>query len=168
MKTPSKKAKQAEVYNNLLYQQKKKGDFSDMDVQVGQTVYLDACASLIATSAFLRGGKFLTYPGSARSVLLGRAVRVHTNERGAVSVVVSIPTPKNAWWLESVDAHCFTPDPGHTSLASGLLMFFGPAHWLRKYRAAWPQSSSASLTRRSGWPMAPRCHADGWFSAQQG
>ncbi len=96
---------------------------------------LFTCASLIGTSAFLRGGEFLTYSGSARAVLLGRAVRVHTNERGAVSVVVSIPTPKNAWWLDSVDANCFTPTAGHgPSLALGLLMFFGPAHWLRKYR----------------------------------
>jgi hypothetical protein len=90
---------------------------------------LFACASLIATSAFLRGGEFCTYPGSARSVLLGKAVRIHNSPvTGNISVVVAVPTPKNAWWLESVDAHCFTP-AGDTTTA-----YFGPALWLRMYR----------------------------------
>ncbi len=62
-----------------------------------------ACASLIATCAFLRGGEFTTHTKASRSILLGRDVRV-CDRLGPKAVAVSIPKPKNAWWLQSVDA----------------------------------------------------------------
>jgi hypothetical protein len=92
---------------------------------------LFAVASLIATLTFLRGGEFTTNTQSTREVLRGRDVRV-SELAGRRNVTTSIPKPKNAWWLESVDARCF--DTG----GSGE---FSPVLWLLHYR----EYSSVSL-----------------------
>jgi hypothetical protein len=87
---------------------------------------LFACASLIATMAFLRGGEFLVTPDkeSPRPVLLGRAVYSQAIA-GVTTVVVSIPRPKNLWWEPDVEARCFSlPAQGE----------FDPLHRLLQYR----------------------------------
>jgi hypothetical protein len=87
---------------------------------------LFACASIIATMAFLRGGEFLINPQSSspRPVLLGRAVYSQAIS-GVPTVVVLIPRPKNLWWEPHVEARCFSlPAQGE----------FDPLHRLRQYR----------------------------------
>lgn len=107
-----------------------------------------ASASLIATCAFLRGGEFLTHPNSSREVLSGAAVRV-SYFGGSQTVTVSIPKPKNFWWLDAVDAHCFDSREADV---------FSPVQWLQYYRRwsvvpltdagpAFQSSSGAPLSR---------------------
>ena len=107
-----------------------------------------AAASLIATCAFLRGGEFTTHTGSSREILCGGAVRI-TTFGASQTVTVSIPRPKNYWWLQQVDAHCFD------SREAGI---FSPVQWLQHYRrhssvplsdagAAFQTCSGAPLTR---------------------
>jgi hypothetical protein len=83
-----------------------------------------AAVSLIATCAFLRGGEFTTCAKSTREILRGKDVRVDVFN-GRRTVVVAIPKPKNAWWLESVEARCFD---------SGGAGEFSPVTWLENYR----------------------------------
>ena len=85
---------------------------------------LFACASLVATMAFLRGGEFLFSPKSARPVLLGKDVSLRL-VNGVSTVVVAIPSPKNAWWESHLDAYCF-PIEGRGE--------FCPRHRLEVYR----------------------------------
>ena len=68
-------------------------------------------ASVIAVSAFLRGGEFLAYSGNQRRGLLQRDVIVVESEF-AKSVEVSIACPKNMWWLKSAKALCAIPTEG--------------------------------------------------------
>jgi hypothetical protein len=56
---------------------------------------------------------------------LGRDVRI-CDRLGSKTVIVSIPKPKNAWWLASVDARCF--DAGSDTE-------YNPVLWLEHYRA---------------------------------
>jgi hypothetical protein len=83
-----------------------------------------ACASVVATMAFLRGGEFLTDKRSARPILLGADLSAH--RQGATSsVAVRIPRPKNFWWVDHVEAQCFSfPGLGH----------FDPRRRLAEYR----------------------------------
>ena len=72
-------------------------------------------ASLLAVSGFMRGGEFLTYPGSRRPMLSMGMVSLDTSVDGAVPdrVTVFIPQTKTVWWLESVAVPVFanTDDP---------------------------------------------------------
>jgi hypothetical protein len=70
-----------------------------------------AVASVIAVSAFLRGGEFLTSSGSDRPIL--RRQDMVVAKMGSVSVVaVRIAQPKARWWLDTVSVPCFpTPNP---------------------------------------------------------
>jgi len=91
-----------------------------------------ACASLIATCTFLRGGEFTTHAGSTREILRGKDVRISVfNSRE--TVVTAIPRPKNAWWSAFVEARCFD---------SGEAGPFSPVLWLRHYR----ERSEVALT----------------------
>ncbi len=107
-----------------------------------------ACASLIATCTFLRGGEFTTNTQSSREVLLTRDVNIVTFN-GRRNVTTSIPRPKNAWWCASVDARCFNP---------GEAGMFSPVLWLEFYRdystvvladneAAFQTAEGAALSR---------------------
>jgi hypothetical protein len=91
-----------------------------------------ACASLIATCTFLRGGEFTTHNGSTREVLRGKDVRVSVFN-GRETVITAIPRPKNAWWSPFVEARCFD---------SGEAGPFSPVLWLRNYR----ERSEVALT----------------------
>jgi hypothetical protein len=86
---------------------------------------LFACASLIATCTFLRGGEFTTHAGATREVLRGQDVRIAIFN-GKETVVTAIPRPKNAWWSPFVEARCFE---------SGEAGPFSPVAWLKHYRA---------------------------------
>ena len=68
-------------------------------------------ASVIAVSAFLRGGEFLSYGGNQRCGLLQRDVIVVESEF-TKCVEVSIACPKNMWWLKSAKALCAIPTEG--------------------------------------------------------
>jgi hypothetical protein len=65
-------------------------------------------ASVIATSAFLRGGEFLSSPHSDRAILARSAISVRTIE-GARVLVVSPSQPKARMHLSEVDIPCFAP-----------------------------------------------------------
>jgi hypothetical protein len=86
---------------------------------------LFACASVVATMAFLRGGEFLTNKYSGRPVLLGKHLLARRQGITA-TVVVRVPRPKNAWWEEHLEAVCFS-FPG--------LDHFDPRKLLHAYRA---------------------------------
>jgi hypothetical protein len=66
-------------------------------------------ASMLGVCGFLRGGEFLTYPGSGRPLLRQRDVVVDAAQG---SVTVRIAQPKNMWWVKSADVVCFNPPPG--------------------------------------------------------
>jgi hypothetical protein len=84
-----------------------------------------ACASLIATCTFMRGGEFTTCARSTREILRSRDVRI-AETLGRRAVIVSIPKPKNAWWVPHVEAR------GFDSSSAGV---FSPVLWLEYYRA---------------------------------
>ena len=88
-----------------------------------------ACASIIGVSAFLRGGEFLSSPGSVRPILMLSNVRLKSI-RGTRMVVVSIPQPKARWWLSIVDVPCF-----EVPLAGAM----SPVSIFSKYLAGSPQ-----------------------------
>jgi hypothetical protein len=70
-----------------------------------------ATASVVAVSAFLRGGEFLSYPTSSRRLLVrsNLVVRsIEVNGRRARTLVISVPQPKNQWEVDSVDVPCFS------------------------------------------------------------
>jgi hypothetical protein len=67
---------------------------------------LFACATLIATMAFLRGGEFLWSTKSTRPMLRGAHLIVRM-VMGAPIVVVLVQVPKNCWWEEHLEALCF-------------------------------------------------------------
>jgi hypothetical protein len=75
-----------------------------------------ALASLVAVSAFLRGGEFTTCRASSRSILLRSSlcVRLITADGTDVrALVVSVPQPKTQWQLRAVDVPCFQcPEAG--------------------------------------------------------
>ena len=67
---------------------------------------LFATASVIATSAFLRGGEFLFSKDSDRPLL--RQSHLQTRAVAAsTAVVVHVVQPKTAWWLDEVLVPCF-------------------------------------------------------------
>lgn len=65
-----------------------------------------AVASVVAVSAFLRGGEFLYSKKSDRPLLRMSDFVVRT-VRGAVALVVQIPQTKARWWLSAVDVPIF-------------------------------------------------------------
>jgi hypothetical protein len=75
-----------------------------------------AVASVVAVSAFLRGGEVFTYPSSSRPVLLRSSLSLRWIVAGGASVealVVSVPQPKTQWELPFVDVPCFScPEAG--------------------------------------------------------
>jgi hypothetical protein len=76
---------------------------------------LFACASTLAVMAFLRGGEFLSSPGSVRPILLLKHV-VPESVKGSLAVVLHIPQPKARFWLCDVRVPCFhNPDIGPSS-----------------------------------------------------
>lgn len=86
---------------------------------------LFATASMIAVSAFLRGGEFLASSDSGRRILRSTDVTI-SKIAGAPAVVVGIPQPKARWWLDRVFVPCFPVD------AAG---DFDVVRMLRSYRA---------------------------------
>jgi hypothetical protein len=69
-------------------------------------------ASVIAVSAFLRGGEFLTYSGNQRRVLLQSEVQIIDGPSLTKSIEVSIAKPKNMWWLKAAKVPCSIPTEG--------------------------------------------------------
>ena len=69
-----------------------------------------AVASVLATSGFLRGGEFLSSPGSDRCVLLLEDVVVR-RVGSALAVVIRVRQPKARWWFKSASVPCFA-SPG--------------------------------------------------------
>jgi hypothetical protein len=67
---------------------------------------LFACASVIGSCGFLRGGEFLYTPRQARPILRFHHVAVRVI-KGTPSVVVSVPQAKAEWWRVSTDVPIF-------------------------------------------------------------
>jgi hypothetical protein len=67
---------------------------------------LFACASILAVMGFLRGGEFLSSPGSVRPILKLNNLSVET-VRGQLAVVMHIPQPKARFWLCDVRVPCY-------------------------------------------------------------
>ena len=95
---------------------------------------LFACASILAVMAFLRGGEFMSSPGSVRPILRLRNVAMES-VKGSLSTILNIPQPKARFWLTDVRVPCF-----HTENMGP----FSPV-------ALW-----SALTR--GSPAIERCH----------
>ena len=96
---------------------------------------LFVCASCIAVLGFLRGGEFLSSPGSSRQLLRHTDVVV-TVCGGHPCVSVNVQRPKARWWLLDSTVTCF--DPGHECPLN-------PSVWLQHYR----NLSAVTLDRRS-------------------
>jgi hypothetical protein len=91
-------------------------------------------ASLLATSGFLRGGEFLSSPGSSRQVLRGDQV-FPVSEGSGNAVCVLISSPKARWWLKSERVLCF---------GSSMAPEADPAGWLAALRLLSPVSLGPS------------------------
>lgn len=65
-----------------------------------------ATASMIGTTGFLRGGEFLSSPGSVRPTLKAGMLKVRELSYGR-AVVVSVRQPKARWWLHTVEVPIF-------------------------------------------------------------
>jgi hypothetical protein len=59
---------------------------------------------------FLRGGEFLYYSGSARTVLKHKDV-FFRSIAGRIAVCLRISQPKNLWWIYFATVTCFCPGP---------------------------------------------------------
>ena len=73
--------------------------------------FVFALASVVAVSAFLRGGEAFVVRGSKRAVLLNSMIKmvdVDVEGRGVRGLVVSIPQPKEAGDRAHVDVPCFS------------------------------------------------------------
>ena len=63
-------------------------------------------ASVLAVSAFLRGGEFLEYSGNRRPTLRQRDVQVIASTPNSNRVQIAIARPKNMWWLAAANVSC--------------------------------------------------------------
>jgi hypothetical protein len=63
-------------------------------------------ASTMGVMAFMRGGEFMTSPGSVRPILMLKHVAVES-VKGSLATVLNIPQPKARFWLSDVRVPCF-------------------------------------------------------------
>jgi hypothetical protein len=104
-------------------------------------------ASTIAVCGFLRGGEFLTYKGSKRSVLKQADVVVQGRGESA-AVVVHIERPKNLWWVPKVAVRCAV-------FKVGSILPMNPADMLMQYRAMAPKEGVRLSDGGAAFVLAP-------------
>ena len=108
---------------------------------------LFAVASVIATSAFLRGGEFLFDKGSDRPLL--RQSHMDVRPVGSSrAVVVHVVQPKTAWWLMEILVPCFR---------NGANPDFCPVRLWEGYQSRLGSKASASapaFMHHSGAPLS--------------
>lgn len=110
---------------------------------------LFAVANLLAVFGYLRGGEFLSSRSGSRPIL--RIAMVYVR-RAPLSVVLSIPQPKNCWWVPDVDVPVFAL-PGDP---------FCPVSLWRSYLALSPAVLRAGGLGASAASLLPAFHsADG-------
>jgi hypothetical protein len=106
-----------------------------------------ATASVLATSAFLRGGEFLFEKGSDRPLLRRSNMDIRP-VAGSTAVVIHVVQPKTSWWLDEVLIPCF---------ANSAMVDFCPVALWRNYLALFASPllpSSPAFVMQSGAPLS--------------
>ena len=103
-------------------------------------------AATIGICGFLRGGEFLTYPGSKRPVLTQENVQV-TGGGESAAVVVVIERPKNLWWIPKVAVRC-------AGFEVSSILPMSPAEMLLKYRALAGQAGVVLTDRGAAFKLS--------------
>lgn len=112
---------------------------------------LFAAASWIAVTAFLRGGEFMSSPGSKRPLLLHSAMEVRML-KGVPALVVAVPQPKATCWLPAVEVPCYGAPPDVCNVFCAVKLW-------RAYAAGSPPSglppeSTPAFRRANGSPLS--------------
>ena len=103
-------------------------------------------AATIGICGFLRGGEFLTYPGSKRPVLTQEYVQV-TGSGESAAVVVVIERPKNLWWIPKVTVRC-------AGFEASSILPLNPAEMLLQYRALAGQAGVVLTDRGAAFKLS--------------